>query len=360
MTNDDIAHDTDVDAELMLIASGEESIEESVLDELEVDDFLSRRSAADIAALVGDLEVVADIEDGSEICRDAQTFDTNDADEAVRAHASAEAVAALSAIDAMDSDAFDSMDENFLKFDGLASLEDEDFGRELDRHVALRAIEAMLMVAEQPLSAETMADLLETTSTAVEEFCADLATAYEKEQRGFQLLNVAGGYRFASHPDMATYVERFVLDGQSAKLSGAALETLAIVAYKQPVSRAQATSIRGVNVDGVMRTLEQRGWIGEIGKDSGPGQAVLYATTQLFLEKLGLASLDDLPPLAEFMPGNEMVDMLERTLAAGERDRRTLRVFGDGDISEDTEDMTASSREDIAPPASSIDDLDRG
>ena len=128
------------------------------------------------------------------------------------------------------------------------------------------------------------------------------------------LVKVAGGYRFQSHPDLAAYVERFVLEGQSARLSAAALETLAIVAYKQPISRAQVAPIRGVNVDGVMRTLEQRGYIAEVARDPGPGQAVLFGTTPLFLERLGLDSLDDLPPLAEFVPGADVVEALEAGL----------------------------------------------
>src|SRR5205807_5524326 len=140
--------------------------------------------------------------------------------------------------------------------------------------------------------------------------CAELAAAYEAERRGFVLVRVAGGYRFQSHPDLAAYVERFVLDGQPAKLSAAALETLAIVAYRQPVSRAQVAAIRGVNADGVMRTLQQHGYVEEVGRDSGPGLAVLYGTSRLFLERLGLDSLDDLPPLGEFVPGPEVVEAL--------------------------------------------------
>ncbi len=127
-------------------------------------------------------------------------------------------------------------------------------------------------------------------------------------------MRVAGGYRFQSHPDLAPYVERFVLEGQSARLSAAALETLAIIAYKQPVSRAQVAAIRGVDVDAVMRTLQPRGYIAEVARDPGPGQAVLYGTTPLFLEKLGLDSLDDLPPLAQFVPGAEVVEALEEGL----------------------------------------------
>jgi segregation and condensation protein B len=113
-------------------------------------------------------------------------------------------------------------------------------------------------------------------------------------------------------------VERFVLEGQSARLSAAALETLSIVAYKQPVSRAQIAAIRGVDVDSVVRTLQLRGYIDEIGRDPGPGQAVLYGTTRLFLERLGLDSLDQLPPLGEFVPGADVVEALERGLRPGE------------------------------------------
>lgn len=177
-----------------------------------------------------------------------------------------------------------------------------------------RAIEAILMVATEPVPAQLLAQLLEVPQTTVEEVCLGLADALEAEGRGFQLVEVAGGYRFQSHPDQAPYVERFVLEGQSARLSAAALETLAIIAYKQPISRAQIAAIRGVNVDGVVRTLEQRGYIEELARDPGPGQAVLYGTSRLFLERLGLASLEDLPPLGQFVPGAEVVEQLEAGL----------------------------------------------
>jgi segregation and condensation protein B len=127
-------------------------------------------------------------------------------------------------------------------------------------------------------------------------------------------VRVAGGYRFQSHPDLAPYVERFVLDGQTAKLSAAALETLAIVAYKQPISRAQIASIRGVDPDAVLRTLQARGYVDQLGRDTGPGQAVLWGTTDQFLEKLGLDSIADLPPLAGFVPDAEVVEALEQGL----------------------------------------------
>jgi segregation and condensation protein B len=127
---------------------------------------------------------------------------------------------------------------------------------------------------------------------------------------------VAGGYRFQSHAEMAPYVERFVLEGQSARLSSAALETLAIVAYKQPLSRAQVAAIRGVNVDGVMRTLQQRGYIEEVGRDPGPGQATLFGTSREFLERLGLDRLEDLPPIADLFPSAEVMEALEQGLRA--------------------------------------------
>lgn len=177
-----------------------------------------------------------------------------------------------------------------------------------------RALEAVLMVAEEPLAPDLLAQLLEVSAVSIEALCAELAAIYEAEDRGFVLVRVAGGFRFQSHPDMAAYVERFVLEGQSAKLSSAALETLAIVAYKQPISRAQVSAIRGVNVDAVMRTLDQRGYVAEIGRDPGPGQAVLYATTDLFLEKLGIDSVDSLPALGDFVPGGDVVEALERGL----------------------------------------------
>jgi segregation and condensation protein B len=181
-------------------------------------------------------------------------------------------------------------------------------------HEARRAIEAILMVADEPIEPNLLAQVCEISTATVEELCRELAEHYLADGRGFQLVRVAGGYRYQSHPDLASYVERFVLDGQSARLSAAALETLAIVAYKQPVSRAQVASIRGVNVDGVIRTLQGRGYIVEVGRDPGPGNAVLFGTTTSFLERLGLNSLNELPPLGAFVPDASVVEQLERTL----------------------------------------------
>ncbi|CAN5678212.1 SMC-Scp complex subunit ScpB [soil metagenome] len=181
---------------------------------------------------------------------------------------------------------------------------------------AAQAIEAIVLVADEPVDPHLLAQLLEVAPSRIEELCDELQAGYEAEGRGFTLVRVAGGYRFQSHPDLAPYVERFVVEGQTARLSGAALETLAIVAYKQPVSRAQVASIRGVNVDGVMRTLAQRGYIEELARDPGPGLALLFGTSRSFLERLGLDSLDDLPPLGEFVPGADVVEALEVGLRA--------------------------------------------
>jgi segregation and condensation protein B len=178
----------------------------------------------------------------------------------------------------------------------------------------VRAIEAIVMVAVEPVAPDLLAQLLEQPTAAIDRLCSELASAYEEAGHGFQLVKVAGGYRYQSHADLAPYVERFLLDGQRARMSAAALETLAIVAYKQPLSRGQIASIRGVDPDGVLRTLQARGYVTEVARDAGPGQAILYGTTSSFLEKLGLNSLADLPPIAEFVPGADVVEALEQGL----------------------------------------------
>ena len=199
----------------------------------------------------------------------------------------------------------------------------------------VRAIEAMVMVATEPVRTELMAQLLELPTADIEALCTELARTYEESGHGFQLAKVAGGWRFQTHPDMAPYVERFVLDGQRARLSGAALETLAIIAYKQPISRMQIASIRGVDPDAVMRTLHGRAYIAPVGRDSGPGQAVMWGTTPLFLEKLGIATLDDLPPIASFVPDASIVETLEKTLRAAAEVEELASAVDAGDASHD-------------------------
>ena len=178
----------------------------------------------------------------------------------------------------------------------------------------VRALEAILMVAMEPVDPSLLAQLLEQPVSVIEKLCSGLADAYRSAGHGFELVKVAGGYRLQSHPDVAAYVERFVLDSQQARISQAALETLAIIAYKQPISRGQVAAIRGVDPDAVMRTLQARGYITEVGRDDGPGQAVMYGTTPSFLERLGLESIEALPSIAEFVPDARVVEALEQGL----------------------------------------------
>jgi len=178
----------------------------------------------------------------------------------------------------------------------------------------VRALEAILLVASEPVPTDLLAQILEQPAAVVDQLCASLASAYDEAGHGFELVRIAGGYRYQSRGDLAPYVERFILDGQRARLSGAALETLAIVAYKQPISRSQIASIRGVDPDGVLRTLQSRGYIDQVGRDPGPGQAVMWGTTPAFLEKLGINSVNDLPPIVEFVPDAEVVEALEQGL----------------------------------------------
>jgi segregation and condensation protein B len=174
-----------------------------------------------------------------------------------------------------------------------------------------RAIEAVLLVAVEPVTPGLLAELLEEPVERVEEGLRHLADEYDASGRGFVLARIAGGARLATHPDLAPYVERFANRDVSHRLSTAALETLAIVAYRQPVSRGQISSLRGVNVDGVTRLLEQRGYIAVVGRAEGPGQPVLFGTTDLFLERLGLDSLEQLPPVEDFLPGPDVAGEFE-------------------------------------------------
>ncbi|MGH8972062.1 MAG: SMC-Scp complex subunit ScpB [Acidimicrobiia bacterium] len=185
---------------------------------------------------------------------------------------------------------------------------------------ARRAIEAVLMAATEPVEPQLLAQLVELPVAEVEGLCALLGAEFAG--RGFTLAKVAGGYRFQTHPDLAAYVERYLLEGRQARLSAAALETLAVIAYKQPVTRSQLSAVRGVDVDGVVRSLLDRGYIEELGREEGPGHPVRYGTTRLFLERLGIESLDKLPALAELVPGAEVLDDLEARLREAARPTR--------------------------------------
>src|ERR1035441_7457023 len=162
-------------------------------------------------------------------------------------------------------------------------------------------LEAIMLVADEPVSDLLIAQVLERPRDDIAAALRELAAGYAAEQRGFDLREVAGGWRFYTREECAPVVERFVSDGQEVRLTQAALETLAVVAYRQPVSRARVSAVRGVNCDGVMRTLVLRGLVEEAGADPDTG-AVLFRTSGYFLERLGLDSLDELPDLAPFLP----------------------------------------------------------
>ena len=169
------------------------------------------------------------------------------------------------------------------------------------------ALEAVLMVVDEPATEEHLAKILERPKRQITKALRELAGEYAAQGRGFELRHVANGWRFYTRAAYAPAVERFVLDGQQARLTQAALETLAVVAYRQPVSRSRVSAVRGVNCDGVMRTLLQRGLVAEAGTEPETG-AILYVTTNYFLERMGLRGLDELPELAPFLPEAEAIE----------------------------------------------------
>ncbi|MDT0445667.1 SMC-Scp complex subunit ScpB [Streptomyces johnsoniae] len=169
------------------------------------------------------------------------------------------------------------------------------------------SLEAVLMVVDEPATEEHLAKVLDRPRRAVAAALRELADEYTREGRGFELRLIAGGWRYYTRPEYGAAVEGFVLDGQHARLTQAALETLAVVAYRQPVTRSRVSAVRGVNCDGVMRTLLQRGLVAEAGTEPETG-AILYVTTHYFLERMGLRGLDELPELAPFLPEAEQVE----------------------------------------------------
>ena len=179
---------------------------------------------------------------------------------------------------------------------------------------ARKVVEAILLLAEEPVPANLIGEVLEKPRAEIEELLAELARAYEDDDRGFVLRRTEPGWRLYTHPDCAPWLERFVRGHRSARLTGAALEVLAIIAYRQPISRAQIADVRGVDSDGVVRTLLNRGLIRE-GSDRGPGAAALLVVSDEFMERMGLESMADLPPLAGFMPDPEAVEEMEARLS---------------------------------------------
>jgi segregation and condensation protein B len=197
-----------------------------------------------------------------------------------------------------------------------ASLEgDEAYIDEVDGPGVRASLEAILLVADEPVPEVLLAQVLERPRGEIDAALRALAAEYTADGRGFDLREIAGGWRFYTREDCAPLVERFVRDGQEVRLTQAALETLAVIAYRQPVSRARVSAVRGVNCDGVIRTLVLRGLVEDSGTDQETG-AILYRTTGYFLERLGMASLDELPDLAPFLPENiEDIEDNERTRA---------------------------------------------
>ncbi len=187
-------------------------------------------------------------------------------------------------------------------------------------------LEALLFLADEPLDVVNLAASLGADPEEVEEACVALAAAYEDQQRGLAIRSSAGGWRMYTSPRAAPVVERWALAGRSGRLTQAALETLAVIAYKQPISRQQISDIRGVNADGAVRSLVARGFVEEVGRDPGPGQAALYGTTRLFLERIGVDSVGELPELTDFLPEAPAPDEpdlaslreVRKRLAAGE------------------------------------------
>jgi segregation and condensation protein B len=165
----------------------------------------------------------------------------------------------------------------------------------------IRDLEPLLFVSDEPVSSTVLAQALDVERREADALCEELAKAYDERRAGIVLRNVAGGWRLTTHPDAAPVVEQYVLASRHARLTKAALETLAIVAYKQPVTRHQISAIRGVNSDGVLRALVDRGLVDEVGREEAPGRPMLYGTTPEFLERLGLPSLSALPPLAPLL-----------------------------------------------------------
>jgi segregation and condensation protein B len=179
------------------------------------------------------------------------------------------------------------------------------------------ALEALLMVADEPMSTMTLAQATKSPVDEIETCLTLLAQDYRDQGRGFDLREIAGGWRFYTSADCSPIIERWVLDGQQARLTQASLETLAVIAYRQPVTRGRVSAVRGVNVDGVIKTLLSRGLIEEAGHEA-ESSAIYYRTTSYFLERLGIASIDELPPLAEHIPDLADLDEFLDSVSTGE------------------------------------------
>lgn len=205
----------------------------------------------------------------------------------------------------------------------------------LDSDSLKGALEALLLVSSDPVSAPTLASVLDIAPGEAASLLAELKVEYEDANRGFQLREVAGGWRLFTHPAYHDVVESYVLSWDTQKLSQAALETLAVVAYHQPVTREIVKGIRGVNSDGVISSLVDKGLIREVGKDQAHGQAILYGTTNSFLEKFGLRSIKDLPDLEQFAPDEQARKFIRERLSG--RSIQSTLEDEDSDLEEERE-----------------------
>ena len=186
------------------------------------------------------------------------------------------------------------------------------------------AAEALLFVSDEPVSSAKLAAILEISPVEMDEVLTELAAEYADENRGMQLREVAGGWRFYSHPAYHDLIERYVISWDTRRLSQAGLEVLAIIAYHQPVTRAGINAIRGVNSEGVVSSLVEKGLVREMGRDEAPGNAILYGTTRSFLERFGLKSVKDLPPLEDFAPDEDSREYIRERLSGMDEQRRQM------------------------------------
>lgn len=192
------------------------------------------------------------------------------------------------------------------------------------------ALESLLFVSDEPVSAARLAKVLDLSPSDVDTALVNLAEEYRESNRGFQLREVAGGWRFYTHPAFHDVIENYVLSWDTRRLSQAALEALAVVAYHQPVTRNGINAVRGVNSEGVVASLVEKGLVREVGRDKNAGNAIIYGTTRTFLEKFGLKDIGELPPLAEFAPDSDTERAIRDRLSTGEGP-----VFGAEDAADD-------------------------
>jgi len=195
------------------------------------------------------------------------------------------------------------------------------------------ALEALLFVSDEPVSAARLAKVMDAAPGDVESALADLAEEYREQERGFQLREVAGGWRLYTHPAHHDVIETYVLSWDTRRLSQAALEALAVIAYHQPVTRVGVNAVRGVNSEGVIASLVEKGLVREVGRDKNQGNAILYGTTRTFLEKFGLKDISGLPPLEEFAPDSLTESAIRDRLSSGDH------AFGGRDASDLEDDI---------------------